>query len=852
MKKKARKPARVRVLAWLVLATLGLPSARAVEWGDPQHVLLTGRAALADGLYEMAAEKFARFVQLVREPERRAEAVVLLAETRCRQGRYEAAESLLIERQAWIEGTPYRPAADYWQAVAAFNQGRYSAALSVLGDVRQAFAGNAWLTAALRLQAQCYLEAGREEDALEVLAAFAEQHPDAPEAPGNLLDWAGLLIRRGAREEAAEKLRTLTERYPNAPAALRARLWLGELALEEGDADRAIAQLGELLGQEEAPESLRAEGWFMLATVYEAQTNLHEAVRALDRSAELERDPEATARINMMRGTYLLELGNVEEGLDMFKESVVAMTDKTEAARAQLEVAETLRTQGLYEQAAEEFQHYLEAFSEQPGRADALEGKGWCLWQLERYAEAAIAFEKAFDLQEDAGRKARCLLKSADAYFANGQYTAAQERYRQFVRRFPRSDLIAQARFQLAEALARADQPDAAQSELEALAEEYAGTPEAEKALIRIALLSESRGEWEKAIEDYERVMRLHPDGEFFVKALHGRGLIRYRLGRFEEALADFKRVTEEFSDSGFGEQAAYMRGWCLYLMGQNEEAVEICTAFVGQYPDSVWSAHVLFWLGEYHFNQGDYAAAEKWFLDVGESNPEHELADEALYWAGRAAASQKEYLRAIDHYNALSTRYANSGLLAQTRFAQGDALSELGRFSNAILAFEEVVRKFPDSYLVDRAWGRMGDCQFTLGSDDPARYDKALACYRTILESGRASVELRMQAEYKMGRCYEKMNELEKAFERYMNVVYRYFVEWEKGVPVGGVWFTRAAFSAGAMKEAAEDWRQAVNIYRRVVEAGVPAAPDAQKRIQKIQLEHWLPFLRDYAGDGG
>ena len=91
------------------------------------------------------------------------------------------------------------------------------------------------------------------------------------------------------------------------------------------------------------------------------------------------------------------------------------------------------------------------------------------------------------------------------------------------------------------------------------------------------------------------------------------------------------------------------------------------------------------------------------------------------------------------------------------------------------------------------------------------------------------------------MGRCHEKRGRRNEAFEQYMQVVYGYLSDNERKNAAGAVWFTRAAFSAAEIKEAQDKWRDAINIYRRVIEAGVPASAEAQQRIQKIRLEHWL-----------
>ena len=115
---------------------------------------------------------------------------------------------------------------------------------------------------------------------------------------------------------------------------------------------------------------------------------------------------------------------------------------------------------------------------------------------------------------------------------------------------------------------------------------------------------------------------------------------------------------------------------------------------------------------------------------------------------------------------------------------------------------------------------------------------------YQAILDRPSASPELKLQAEYKIGRCLEKSGQFEKAFSRYMNVVYT-FKSLER-TPGSVMWFTRSAFGAAALKENEQAWRDAVKVYERVVEADLAAGDDALKRIEKIKSDNWLLFQRD------
>jgi len=233
---------------------------------------------------------------------------------------------------------------------------------------------------------------------------------------------------------------------------------------------------------------------------------------------------------------------------------------------------------------------------------------------------------------------------------------------------------------------------------------------------------------------------------------------------------------------------------------------------------------------------------AEQRFASVATDHPASSRAADALFWAGRAATARRAYLEANEHFNALMDRYPDSPRMAETLLAQGDVLSEMAQFAAAILAFNEVIVKFPQAPEAMIAWGRKGDCQYTLGQENSVRYEEALLSYRTLLDFARAPVDLRLQAGYKIGRCLEKMGRTAAALDRYMEVVYS-FLQENKPPAEASVWFTRAAFGAAALQENAGRWKEVVNIYQRVADSGVAAAPEARDRLERVRKEHWVLF---------
>ena len=177
----------------------------------------------------------------------------------------------------------------------------------------------------------------------------------------------------------------------------------------------------------------------------------------------------------------------------------------------------------------------------------------------------------------------------------------------------------------------------------------------------------------------------------------------------------------------------------------------------------------------------------------------------------------------------------------------QGEALSNLTKFSDAILIFQEIITRDPNGELAPRAWLRKGDCEFMLGADDDRRYEEAIRSYGAVVNLTGAPVELLLEAQYKIGRCLEKMRRVDEAIEQYYaRVAVRFMEDRDKSVQhneAGKMWFTRACLTLADLFEGRKEWRQAVSVLERMPEAGVPLTDETRGRIKKLRADHWWQF---------
>lgn len=822
--------------ACLVSVLAAAPVRAAPEEPERDPDLLAGLAAMRDGFHAVAQKRFEKYLSEAFFQRSKAKGAAYLAQALLGQGKAREAAAYLADRQGWAKDTPSEGLFTYWLARAQFEAGAADDALKSLRDFAARPGAGSLVPAAFRLEAHAFLQAQRREKALEKFADYQNRFPRDPEAADNLLDWAGVLMEDLRYREAEPILQRLVREHPESPAAARASLWLGELLGERRADGQARMILGVLLTQTNVPNDIASRGWLALAELEERASNHAGVVTALQRGETLATNADVQVEARLRRSAALRQLGRDEDAAKLLDETIRNFPGRARASEALLALGDLRAATNQFQAALEAYQLYLESAPGTNGHGRALLGKANALLGLQRHAEAADAFEKAAARLPERRRREDLLVRAAESFFMAGQFKAARDTCEKFAAEFPESARLPGLLLQNAEAQARMGDTGGADRDLRAIEGRFAGRPVAEQAMLRRARLQEEAGHWREAEQVYGEFLAQYPRSERATGAQLARAHVRYRTGDFPAAISDCDRLLKDAPESAAAEQAFFLRARCLEMQGDAAQAAALGQQFFLKYPGSSLAPDVAFWLGEQAFNRRDYPAAEAIFADLARDYPSNHLAPDACFWAGRAAAAADDYRRAVSFYNEIAKNHTNSPLLAEARFAQGDALSEIGEYPAAILAFEEVVRLARGTTLADMALGRKGDCQFTLATDKPERYREALSSFGAVRDSTTADANLKLQAGYKLARCLEKMGRRAEALEQYLEVVYNWQSQRQLGAFPETVWFARAAFAAAAMLEEDKRVEEAIRMYQRVIESGIPAGEDARLRIGKLK----------------
>lgn len=170
-----------------------------------------------------------------------------------------------------------------------------------------------------------------------------------------------------------------------------------------------------------------------------------------------------------------------------------------------------------------------------------------------------------------------------------------------------------------------------------------------------------------------------------------------------------------------------------------------------------------------------------------------------------------------------------------------------LTNFVSALNAFNRITSQYPTNRLAPLAWGKKGDCHFQLATAYPKSYEDAEEAYKTVLNwtATEAPISARNQAEFGLAMVWEKRafqdgrsvkdraEWLSQALDRLLNIIYSKNLAGKQSDPF---WVKKAGLAAGRISEALGQKEAAVELYRRLIKELPSMRPLWESKIQALQ----------------
>jgi cellulose synthase operon protein C len=277
------------------------------------------------------------------------------------------------------------------------------------------------------------------------------------------------------------------------------------------------------------------------------------------------------------------------------------------------------------------------------------------------------------------------------------------------------------------------------------------------------------------------------------------------------------------------------------FLAVGNEKDAETTLALLrDKYADSAAAQNSYLAQARYLAQHERLVEAQRLLLTLADRYPRSNQAPVAL-WEAAISAEQRgleaTYREAISLLDRLVSDYPDSSLVFYARLRQGDILRKLNDFGTALLAYEDLINRFPsqpDLYLAQMS---RADCIIAQSDNNPARRADGVAVYERLTERQDIPLEFRAEASFKWAYNLDKQGDSSRAIDAYWMAINRY-LEDDSGASMGArgrYWISRCAVELGQLLELSKRYSEARRVYSIMLTSNLPGRALAQARLKHL-----------------
>ncbi len=395
---------------------------------------------------------------------------------------------------------------------------------------------------------------------------------------------------------------------------------------------------------------------------------------------------------------------------------------------------------------------------------------------------------------------ASTLISIARLHFNNRDYGKAMERYREFLRLFPRDERIPTVKYQSGICYLRMGRGGDAADMWQSVVEDTTAGRLAEAAWIRAGDVYFQAHQYERAKQCYLGLLENFPRSDAAEAGMLRIAQCEYNSGNTLQALKEFKELARRYRHFPGYPQAVKGIIRSLYVLGVKGDSLDALGELVENYPNSSLASHAQHKIAMKWYRQGQYRKAAEAFRKLMSDYPDYRDGGSVILYMADSYLNSGHREKAREAYRKVVDYFPHSDYASRARFHLASLLYQEGRYSGAISGFEELLAKGPADDIHLAALYNLAMCHQITGHPEEAC--KALEAYRDGQKKGdpRSSMvayhlgkiyralgraaraareferalregppeESRLEILYLFGRCMEKMGETGEAIAAY------------------------------------------------------------------------------------
>ncbi len=327
------------------------------------------------------------------------------------------------------------------------------------------------------------------------------------------------------------------------------------------------------------------------------------------------------------------------------------------------------------------------------------------------------------------------LYGAAYSYFNLGDYRNSAFYFADYIKRFPKSKKITDAKFRLADSyyglkefeksskiykglftamgarlndpysyfqygqtLFKAGEASEAVAQFNKLQTKFPSSKYADDSQYLIGWIYFQQGRFNDAIDAYREIFDRYPESNLKPLALYSIGDSYFNLGKYDDAIAFYAKLIDDYPNSSSVFDAVTGIQYCYVAKNQPENAVQFLDEFIANNPSSKFADKVMMKKAELYYSNENYAMAKLSYQDIVENFPRSKLTGEAYYWLGKCNAALNEKDEAEKNFRIVINKYLKTDMGVAAALELGKIYSEKEEYDKAIKLYDEITAKISQS----------------------------------------------------------------------------------------------------------------------------------------------------------
>ncbi len=212
------------------------------------------------------------------------------------------------------------------------------------------------------------------------------------------------------------------------------------------------------------------------------------------------------------------------------------------------------------------------------------------------------------------------------------------------------------------------------------------------------------RGFFVEAVEEYEAYLEAADSATVAPEVWYYLGEAAYAAQDYERAVSAFELLQSQPGDSPWKAKARLTQGEVYFFQKIYDQAITVLAPLATPDQPVDTRGRATYYLAKAYFEKGKHADALRIFSSLVEEMPEHPLAPYAGFQLAYTHLAQGELEKAAMQFSAVAGLKADAALRMESRFRAAQTYDQIGWYSAALGAYEQLRAEFPGAPFAEAA----------------------------------------------------------------------------------------------------------------------------------------------------